>query len=37
MTAERLRAHIDMLRALDPEYAEYARKWYWELLGRYMT
>jgi hypothetical protein len=36
MTAETIRAHIEMLRQFDPAYAEYARGWYWDLLGGYM-
>jgi hypothetical protein len=36
MTAADISRHLEMLRALDPEYADYARGWFWELLGKYL-
>lgn len=37
ITIETIAAHIEMMRqAGQYEYAEYARKWYWDLLGQYL-
>lgn len=38
MTVSTIREHIQMMRAAgQDEYAEYARRWYFELLGQYLT
>ena len=36
ITTATIAAHIAMMRTLDPDYAEYARGWYWNLLGPYI-
>ena len=37
ITTATIAAHIAMMRTLDPDYAEYARGWYWNLLGPYIA
>lgn len=37
LTADTIRAHIEMMRSHGQhEYAEAARRWYWQLLGAYL-
>ncbi len=37
LTASTIRKHIEMMRAAGQhEYAESARRWYWDLLGQYL-